>query len=98
MRKEMSFWLLVILLMSCLMSLGYVTAANASEMTLVRSDGSVIKTTDTPREVPQFDRVVEIKDPTAYYTCMDEAARHHIRYRRYELMERCNNIVMGAAA
>ena len=43
-RNETAFWLLIILIVSSIMSLTYVTAARASESTLVMSDNTVIKT------------------------------------------------------
>lgn len=89
MRARIALYTLVLSLLMVGFICGVVLAG---ESVIVLKNNSVIKTTDIQRPVPEFDRVVEVKDPSAYYKCMDEAASHHIRSRRYELMEKCVGI------
>jgi len=98
MRRELSFWLLVILLATSLISLGYVTAANAGESTIILSDNTRITTREIYPVIPTTTHnLVEpvISNPIAQHDCFDRIKLLRNKASRYQAIDQC---IQGVAA
>lgn len=96
MRKELSFWLLILVFVSAV--LGLCSVVHAAESTIVLMDNTTIKTVhryDGQTKQGNWDDVAVIKDPTAEAACFDRIKLYRNRADRYAQLESCLTGVLG---